>query len=507
MNIYTTQEINRITAACMKSESLSIGDVIERGAQGTVAEIEKRWPKSCPAYVFAGPYDNGAYALAVARNLFKKGYRVKTTLFNIEIDPAQDLCKRQRDLLVSAAYPMTLYSEVKKSFRMPDFEQNAIIIDGIFGSELNRTLESGYVSFIKHLNEKQLDIISLDVPSGMTGDWNTRTVPNNVVKAKLTICFQFPHLAYFLPNLVDNVGEWVAIDMGFKPTNLQGNVQKFLLIGKHETKHFLPNRGLSSSKADFGNGIIFAGSYGMLGAAVLAGKGALRSGIGKLTISTPRCGFEIIQTSVPEALYQFAESQNYLSKIKTLHSYDAVAIGPGIGTNDATVNALDDYLSSVPSPIVLDADALNCIALRPQLLNKIPNMSIITPHAHEFDRLFGEQANGDMRLLKALEVSKTYNIIIVMKGRYSAVVRPDGMVTFNASGTPALATPGSGDVLTGIITSFLAQLKNPILAAVAGVYVHGLAGEIAESINGSYGVLASDVAKCIGKAINEILKS
>ena len=505
MNVFTTQEANHIVEAYLRHQRVTRAELTDRGARSIVAEIEKRWSKDVPVHVFAGPYDNGALALAVARHLFAKGYTTYATLFNIEIDPAHDACKRQRDLLASSSFDMSRFTEVRKSFKMPQFEKNAIIVDGIFGSELNRTLESGYTSFIKHLNEQKLPIVSLDVPSGMTGDWNSRTVPAKVIKARLTVSLQFPHLAFFLPNMAANVGEWVAVDIGIRVDPQSGVSRKFILVGASEAAHFLRRRNPDCSKADFGNGIIFAGSFGMLGAAVLAGRGALRSGIGKLTISTPLCGFSVIQNSVPEALYQFAESQDFFSRIKPHHPYDAVAIGPGIGTNEATVNALEDYLATVPSPIILDADALNCISLRPALLNKLPNMSVITPHAKEFDRLFGEQPNGDARLLKAMEVSKTYNLIIVLKGRYTAVVRPNGMVTFNNSGTPALATPGSGDVLTGIITSFYAQFKNPVLAAVTAVYVHGLAGRLAAEQHGEYGVTASDIALCTGKAINEII--
>lgn len=505
MNIYTTKEISRIIDTTLKFEGIEMQELVERGAKGVVMEIEKRWPGSTPVHVFAGPYENGAYALAVARLLFKKGYKLKVTLFNIGIDPAKDLCRLERDFLISSGFPIQSYTEVTKSFRRPDFEPDALIVDGLFGSELQRTLEAGYVAFIKHINEKNVNVLSIDVPSGMTGDWNAKTSPNNVIKANLTVAFQFPHLAFFLPNMAANVGEWIVVDTGLKTGAVHSNMQKFILIGRQEARQFLPQRRMWSTKDDYGHGIIFAGSYGMLGAAVMAAQGALRAGIGKLTVSTPLCGFQVIQTSVPEALYQYSESQDFLSSIKPRRQYDAMAVGPGIGTNAVTVAALQEFLSEIPSPIILDADALNCIALRPALLNKIPNMSVITPHAREFDRLFGEQDNGDARLLKALEVAKTYNIVIVMKGRYTAVVRPDGMLTFNGSGTPAMATPGSGDVLTGIITAMMAQLKNPVLAAVAGTYIHGLAGEIAEREQGSYGVLASDIAACTGKAIKEII--
>lgn len=490
----------------MRRENITLDTLIQRGAKGIAAEIARRWKPTVPIYVFAGPYINGAYALAASRELLQKGFRLNVTFFNIQIDPAREITRKQRDLLLQAGLPSEAFTEVTKSFKMTEFDPSAIILDGLFGSELNRTLESGYIMIIRHINEKNMRVVSIDVPSGMTGDWNSRTTPNYVIKARVTIAFQYPHLAFFLPNMAENIGEWVTVDMGLNAGDIQNTAQKYFLISKSEARRFLPRRKLFSSKDDYGKAMIFAGSYGMMGAAVLCARGALRSGVGKLTVSTPSCGFPIIQSGVPEALYQFAESNEFFTAIRPHYSYDAVAVGPGIGTHESTLNALEDYLSTVPSPIILDADALNCIALRPALLNKIPNMSIITPHAKEFDRLFGEQPNGDARLQKAVEMARQYNLIIVLKGHYTAVVRPDGMLTFNNSGTPAMATPGSGDVLTGIITSMYAQLKNPVIAAVAGVFIHGLAGEIAERENGPYGVLASDIAECTGKAIQEIIK-
>lgn len=509
MIIYCTSDINRIFSSYLQLNGLQPDTLIERGAAAVVAEIEERWGASTPVHVFAGPYNNGAMALAVARLLYKHNFRVSVTFFNIQRDPANELCRRQREILKRSGYAEQYFQEVTTSFRKPDFDSSTLIVDGIFGSELNRSLEGGYVNIIKHLNELNLDVLSLDVPSGMSGDWNATTSPNHVVKARLTISFQFPHLAFYLPNMAVNVGEWVTVDIGVKAINFPNERRKHIVIGSSQVRQLLPHRPPFCSKHDFGNAIIFGGSFGMLGAAVLSARGALRAGVGKLTLCTPLCGFQTVQTSVPEALYQYAEAQEYFAQIRTNPRirYDAVAIGPGIGTKEDTLNALDNFLSTMPSPVILDADALNCIALRPALLNKIPNMSILTPHEREFDNLFGSHANGDARILKAIEMARRYNINILLKGHFTTIVSHDGTLSINTSGTPALATPGSGDVLTGVITALMAQLKNPILAAIAGAYVHGLAGEFAAREHGEYGVLASDVANAVGKAIKEIQQS
>ena len=252
--------------------------------------------------------------------------------------------------------------------------------------------------------------------------------------------------------------------------------------------------------------MIVGGSFGMLGAAQLAARGALRAGLGKLTVHVPRCGFTVMQTSVPEAMVQVDHNDSGIKEINLRHEYDAIALGPGLGTHDLTVRAVETFVNHSTKPLLIDADGLNCIAQRPMILDMIPPMSVITPHAGEFDRLFGEHLSHEARIVTAMQKAQTYNIVILLKGHYTTIVRPDHRLFFTASGTPALATPGSGDVLTGIITGLLAQGYSPDLAATLGAYIHGYAGSLAAEIHGEYGVLASDVADCVGMALRDIMR-
>ncbi len=267
----------------------------------------------------------------------------------------------------------------------------------------------------------------------------------------------------------------------------------------------LRHRKEFASKADFGSAVLYAGSYGMMGAAVLAARGCLRAGVGKLTVTSPKCGYQILQTAVPEALYRHNRGELNIVEIHPDRDFSAFAAGPGMGTNEMTVKAIEDFLASINKPVVLDADALNCIALKPTILNTVPVLSILTPHAGEFDRLFGPQPTPEARLRKAIEMAKFYNILIILKGRYTAVVRPDGKVYFNSSGCPAMATAGSGDVLTGVLLAMLAQGYPAEIASIIAVYIHGMAGEMAAAEQGEYGVTASDIADNIGKAIKEVM--
>ena len=232
----------------------------------------------------------------------------------------------------------------------------------------------------------------------------------------------------------------------------------------------------------------------------------IRAGVGKLTVNAPKWGYQILQTAVPEALYRYNRGEQNIAEIHPERHFNAIAVGPGIGTNELTVKALEDFLASASQPVVLDADALNCMAVRPSMLNTIPVLSIITPHAGEFDRLFGPQPSAEARLRKAIEMAKYYNILIILKGHYTAIVRPDGKVYFNSSGTPAMATAGSGDVLTGVLLAMLAQGYPAELASLIAVYIHGVAGELSAADHGDYGVVASDIAENIGRAIRDTLQ-
>jgi NAD(P)H-hydrate epimerase len=339
----------------------------------------------------------------------------------------------------------------------------------------------------------------------MFSDWNNGVINRNIIHADLTLAIQFPRLAFFISDNADLVGEWKVLDIELSAEEIRNTTTDIYLVEKNDVRRVLKRRKPFSSKADYGSAMIIAGSYGMMGAAVLAAKGALRSGAGKVSVHSARCGYNILQTSVPEALFEPDKNDIAVTNMLLQHQYSSIAIGPGIGTHEITINALEAFLKTAEKPVILDADALNCIALRPTLLNHIPILSIITPHAAEFDRLFGAQINAESRLKKAVEMAKYYNIIIVLKGHYTAVVRPDGKIYFNSSGNPGMATGGSGDILTGVIASLMAQGYKPEVSALIGTYIHGLAGDIAAEEHGQYGVTAGDIAENLGKAIRSIM--
>lgn len=504
MKIFTTDQIKKIDRATIENEGVTSLQLIDRVAEGVASEVISLMTSQSRIAIFAGPGNNGADALATARMLYEQGYRPEVFLFNIGGDKLNADCRACRDRLRETA-PDADFTEIVKQFNRPHLTPNHIVIDGLFGTGLREALSGGFRELVKYIDDSRAFVISIDIPSGLFGGWNPNAIHRNMMHADLTLSIQFPHLSFFMAENAEVVGQWKSIDIGLSPTEIRKTTAPFYLVERSDVRKLLRRRPEFCSKADFGSALLVAGSYGMMGAATLAARGALRSGAGKVTVYSPRCGYEIMQTTVPEAMFTASNSDIHISSIRLPQTYSTIGIGPGIGTADATVDALEQFLTDRKEPVVLDADALNCIAKRQSLLHRIPVLSVITPHAGEFDRLFGQQPNAEARLVKAIEVARYHNILIVLKGRYTTIIRPDGRLYFNSSGNPAMATPGAGDVLTGVITSLMAQGYRPEVAALCGVYIHGVAGDIAAETEGQYGVTAGDIAANIGRAIKSVL--
>lgn len=503
MRIFNNETIRAIDKATIENENVTASDLVERASEAIANEIISRWRPNKPISIFAGFGNNGADALAVARILIEQGYNPEIFLFNIGGNMLSNECRICRDKLLELGD--INFTEIVKNFTLPALSSNHVVIDGLFGSGLNKPICGGFTTVIQYINESGATIVSIDVPSGMLGDWNANPINRNIIHANLTLAIQFPRLAFFLKDNAQLVGEWKVLEIGLSKEAIKNSATNFFLVEKSDIRCAIKKRNAFASKADCGSALIVAGSYGMMGAAVLSANAAIRSGVGKITVQSPQCGYNVMQVSAHEAMFVADKHELILTDIAPRHTYDGIAIGPGIGTHEYTIQALEKFLKNTKQPIILDADALNCIALRPSLLNYIPSNSIITPHAGEFDRIFGEHKTDEARLRTALDRAKRYNIIIVLKGRHTAVVRHDGMIFFNSSGNASLATAGSGDVLTGLMAGFLAQGYVPEIASLIAIYVHGVAGEISSETHGIFGVKAGDIADNVGRALKQIL--
>lgn len=297
------------------------------------------------------------------------------------------------------------------------------------------------------------------------------------------------------------VGNWKVLDIGLSQEFIHRIRSVFHLVDKSTVSKILKPRNPHSHKGTFGSAAIIAGSKGMIGAAVLSTKACLRSGVGPATVYIPECGYEILQTSVPEAMCQIV-GENEFSNVFEPNKISALGIGPGLGKNTKTATALKKLIHFVTLPLVLDVDALNLLSENEKTV--IPEESVITPHIKEFDRLFGCCSNASKRLTQARKKAKEYNTYIVLKGRYTAIVCPDGNTYFNSTGNPGMASGGSGDVLTGILTGLLAQGYPQKEACVLGCYLHGLAGDLAAKDLSQPGMIAPDIIDYLPKAFQEV---
>lgn len=505
MKIFNSEKLREIDKATCEAQQVDSVELMERAASAVSYEIISRFLPGQRIVVVAGPGNNGGDALAVARMLIEQGYRkVEVFLFNVTGRLSHD-CEVERKRLI--ALDAVDFTEIEREFNPPYLSEDDVVIDGLFGSGLNKPLQGGFRAVARLINESGAYVVSIDVPSGLFGEWNDNVVLRDVIHADLTLTFQTPRLSFFFEDNEQCVGEWKILDIDLDEATIRKTQADFTLVEARNVRPLLRPRRNFTGKRDYGSALVMAGSLGMMGAAVMCARAALRCGAGLATVHSARCGMPVIQTAVPEAMFEPDSSENFISDMSVYHNHQVVMAGPGIGTREKTANALADLLKKVKSPLVLDADALNCIAQHPEMLPLLPPQTVITPHQGEFDRLFGEQQTAEQRLKKAIEMAQYYNIIIVLKSHHTAIVRPTGRVYFNSSGNPGMATAGAGDVLTGVIGAFIAQGYRPDLAATIGVYIHGLAGDLAASEIGQFGVIASDISDHLGRAINKVINS
>lgn len=502
MKIFTSELIREIDKATCEAQGISSLDLMERAASAACSEIIARFNPSQRMVVFAGPGNNGGDALAVARMLFEQGYRkLEVFLFNVMGKLSYD-CNEEKNRI--SAIEGIDFNEITKDFETPEINEKDVVIDGLFGSGFKGKLMKGFLTLVNYINDSGAFVIAIDVPTGLSGEWNDNISRRDMVHANLTLTFQFPRLSFFFEENRDVIGEWHLLDIQLDESKIKEIPVDFILVEERNVRPLLKKRNDFSGKRDYGSALFFAGSVGMAGAAVLCAKGCLRSGAGLATVHSARLNLPILQTSVPEALFEPDRNDLFISEMPVYHNHQAVAVGPGLGMNDKTLDALETLLKNYKNPLVLDADALNCIARRPHLLSLLPAHSVITPHIGEFDRLFGDHSGNEERLRKAIDMAKYYNIIIVLKGHYTTTIRPTGRVYFNSNGNPGMATAGSGDVLTGVITALIAQGFKTDQAATLGVFIHGMAGDLAVEKWGEYGLLASEIADYCAIALKNI---
>ena len=492
MKIFASSDIKKLDAYTTEHEPISSIDLMERAAQVLTTAITKRWNQTTPFTIFAGPGNNGGDALAVARIMAEKGYTIEVFLFNPKGELSAD-CQENKELVEQM--DEVKFTEVSTQFAPPTLTEEHVVIDGLFGSGLNKPLSGGFAAVVKYINASAAKVVSIDMPSGLMGEENTFNIRTNIVRANLTLSLQLPKLSFLFAENAEFVGEWRLLDIQLSPEGIEEMETNYELLEVEDIQVLIKPRPQFAHKGTFGHGLLVAGSYGMAGASILAARACLRSGIGLLSIHAPQSNVAILQTTVPEAIVEVDASETEFACPTDTDDYQAIGIGPGLGKSEETETALLELLNSCQTPIVLDADALNMLANHRHALTNLPKGSILTPHPRELERLVGKCQDSYERLTKACELAKTAKVHIILKGAYTAIVTPSGKCYFNPTGNPGMATAGSGDVLTGILLALLAQGYGAEDAAKIGTYVHGLAGDSAQKKVGDISLTASDIVE------------
>ena len=488
MKIFPTTAIKAIDAYTIEHEPIASIDLMERAARALAGAILQRYAGR-GFTVFAGPGNNGGDGLAVARILHAAGCQVSVWLINPKGKLSPD-CAVNLSRLKDTGVAVT---EAVEAFSMPALGKETVIIDALFGSGLDRPVTEGlFAAVIRGIDALSNDIVAIDMPSGLMGE-NNDPFSQLIVFASLTLTLQFPKLSLLFAENAPFVGDIQVLDIGLSKEAMAVAPSKYHFTEACDIKPLLRPRAKHAHKTLFGRALLVAGSQGMAGASVLAARASLRSGVGLLTVHTPACNIPIVQVAVPEAMASVDSNECCFSDRLDTSKYNAVAVGPGLGQSAESEEALLYLIDNCTVPMVLDADALNILAHHPQYLQKLPQGSVITPHIGEFSRLFGETSSSFVRLQAAKAFSVTFGVTVVLKGAYTAVISPDGNICFNSTGNPGMATGGSGDVLTGVILALLARGYNAPDASRLGVYVHGLAGDMAAQKVGETALIASDI--------------
>ncbi|MEP7165650.1 MAG: NAD(P)H-hydrate dehydratase [Ferruginibacter sp.] len=493
MKIFSSQQIKDWDTYSIREQNITSEALMERAALSCCHWLINNHFTQQPILVFCGKGNNGGDGLALARILIQSNVRVTVYILELGRAGTGDFQLNLQRLQQANGNIHFIQSE----HFFPVIEKDQLVIDALFGTGLNKPLDGIALQLVEHLNNAHARVISIDMPSGLFCDKST--LGYAAIHAMHTLSFQAVKLAFLMPENDLFVGEFHILNIGLSRQYEDEETAVHEMIDTAIIRSIIKPRNKFSHKGSFGHAALISGSYGMMGAAVLAAKACMQAGTGKLTCHIPSCGYEIMQSSLPEAMCKVS-GDKFITHVGNADEYDAIGIGPGIGQQKESIILVNEILISGNKQLVLDADALNTMAADKKLLEKIPPGIVITPHLKEFERMFGVATNDFERLELAITIASRLNIYIVLKGHYTAIITPLGKVYFNNTGNAGMAKAGMGDVLTGLITGLMSQQYPLPEAAMLGVHLHGLAGDIAFIKYSQQSMQASDLINCIGDA-------
>ncbi|MEP0214604.1 MAG: NAD(P)H-hydrate dehydratase [Cellulophaga sp.] len=501
MKIFTGEQIYQADKFTIKKQQITSDELMERVAVQIFNWLHLRLQGAQPKiHLFCGIGNNGGDGLAVARHLQEHGYNIEVYIVNYNEKRTDEFLTNLKRLKDRNVWPNFLSEETE----LPQIGREDIVVDAIFGIGLNRTPVTWVAKLMTHINKTEAFILAVDVPSGL---FLNKVVedPNAIIQANHILTFQSPKLAFFLPQTGIYCNQWEIIDIGIDVEYLTVTETEYTLISKNEVLQSYIPREKFGHKGTYGHSLIIGGSYGKIGATILAAKGALNAGSGLVSAFLPKCGYVPMQSSMPEIMVHTADNDTIVSDFNFDLEPTVIGVGPGLGKEKETVTAFVSFLKQNKSPLVIDADALNILSENKELFSFLPEDSVLTPHPKELERLVGKWDNDFDKLEKAKLFSVEHKCVLVIKGAHTIVLYK-GKGFINTSGNPGMATAGSGDVLTGVITGLIAQGYPQVVAAIFGVYLHGSAGDLAVESLGYQSLTASNIANSIGGAFIELFK-
>lgn len=492
MKILNTDQVRKWDAYTIGNEPITSWELMERAASQCTQWLLQNHLLGRPVKIFCGKGNNGGDGLAIACQLAEKGIIAQVFILEFGAVGTPDF-QRNLNRLHAHAIP---FQFIQDATFFPEIDSGELLIDALFGLGVNRPLKDLSAQLVQYINASEATIVSIDLPSGLFAD--NSTLPHPAVQANFTLTFQALKLCFLLPENEQFFGEVVVLPIGLMSDFVLEAETDYEYLEQTDAAQLLKKRSRFAHKGSFGHTLIVAGSDGKMGAAILATKACLRSGAGLVTAYAEPENASLMHHAVPEAMLSMPPGDTDWSR------YNAIGVGPGLGTDEASVAVLTSVIEATTVPLVLDADALNILSQRTDLFGKINDRAIITPHPKEFERLFGKSLNDYERLQLARTKAMELGIVIVLKGHRTAIACSDGQVFFNSSGNPGMATAGSGDVLTGIISGLLSQQYSLTEAAKLGVYLHGLAGDLAAKQLSEQSLIAGDITRFLGEAYKRL---
>lgn len=501
LKILPAGKIREADAWTIDNEPIQSVDLMERAAGLCYQWIKERVTDSGIIKVICGTGNNGGDGLVIARLLHQDGASVEVFVIRYSKTESDDFITNFNRL---AEMPGLIITDIYEQDPEIEITADDIVIDALFGTGLSQPLSGLTADIVNQINLSGAAVISIDMPSGLFADLPVQTKHAPIVKADYTLSFQFPKLAFFMPENELFVGKWIVLDIGLHSGFIESVECSRFLIEKKDCISLHRKRSKFAHKGNFGRALLIAGKTGSLGAAILASRACLRSGAGLLTTHVPGNGFLVLHGAIPEALVSIDAADDYFSTLPDIEGFTAIGAGPGIGMAPETQGALKLLIQQTRVPLLLDADALNIIAENKTWLAFLPAGSILTPHPKEFERLSGPVNNHFDRLEMLKTFALRYKLYVILKGAHSALATPEGNIYFNSSGNPGMATAGSGDVLTGVILGLLSSGYPARDACILGMWLHGKAGDAAAKKQSQESMIAGDIIENLGKAFKKI---